>query len=66
MSDVLDSLDPAVLAKLHALRTQLVEALGDDLQALITYGSVVRGGYVDGYSDIDLLVILRRDDRSVL
>jgi predicted nucleotidyltransferase len=44
----------------------LVAALGKDLQALIVYGSAVRGGYVEGRSDVDLLVVLGKDDRATL
>ncbi len=53
-------------AKLDALRDSLLAALADDLQALIVYGSAVRGGYVEGRSDVDVLVVLRRDDRATL
>lgn len=56
----------SIQSKLEVLRTSLIAALGDDLQALIVYGSAVRGGYVEGRSDVDLLVVLRKDDRATL
>lgn len=62
----LDELPAPVKAKLEALTTKLVVSLGDDLQALVVYGSAVRGGYVDGRSDVDLLVVVRDDSRAVL
>lgn len=56
----------SIQSKLEALRDSLVAALGEDLQALIVYGSAVRGGYCEGRSDVDLLVVLRKDDRATL
>jgi hypothetical protein len=65
-SKQLDRLPSATKTKLHELRDTLTGALGDDLQALVVYGSAVRGGFVEGRSDLDLLVVLRRDDRPTL
>jgi predicted nucleotidyltransferase len=59
-------LPASIRSKLEALRDSLIAALGDDLQALIVYGSAVRGGYVEGRSDVDLLIVLRKDDRATL
>jgi predicted nucleotidyltransferase len=59
-------LPASIQSKLEALRDSLVAALGKDLQALIVYGSAVRGGYVEGRSDVDLLVVLGKDDRATL
>jgi predicted nucleotidyltransferase len=59
-------LSASIQSKLDALRDSLVAALGEDLQALIVYGSAVRGGYAESRSDVDLLVILRKDDRATL
>jgi predicted nucleotidyltransferase len=59
-------LPASIRSKLEALRDSLVAALGDDLQAMVVYGSVVRGGYAEGRSDVDLLVVLRKDDRATL
>lgn len=63
---LLDSLPSKTKSKLEELRDALVSALGDDLQALVLYGSAVRGGFHEGRSDVDLLVVLRRDDRPIL
>lgn len=65
-SKQLEPLPPFVADKLHALEQALVQALGDDLEALVVYGSAVRGGYVEGRSDVDLLVVLRDDGRAGL
>lgn len=65
-SKQLDSLPPKTKSKLEELRDALVGALGDDLQALVLYGSAVRGGFHEGRSDVDLLVILRHDERPIL
>jgi predicted nucleotidyltransferase len=62
----LDTLPPPIKAKLEALAEALRTSLGDDLQALVVYGSAVRGGYVEARSDIDLLVVIRDDSRRVL
>jgi predicted nucleotidyltransferase len=59
-------LPASIQSKLEALRDSLIAALGDDLQAMVVYGSAVRGGYAEGRSDIDLLVVLRKDDRATL
>jgi predicted nucleotidyltransferase len=66
MTSSLDRLPFKTKSKLEELRDALVSSLGDDLQALVLYGSAVRGGFQEGRSDVDLLVILRRDDRSIL
>lgn len=42
--------------------TAVRNALGDHLESVVLYGSVARGEYVDGVSDINLLVLL--DDIS--
>lgn len=45
-------------AQLDALVARLLAALGDNLAALVQYGSSVRGNYVPGASDINLLILL--------
>ncbi|MDR1909939.1 MAG: nucleotidyltransferase domain-containing protein, partial [Spirochaetaceae bacterium] len=43
--------------------TSEIEAVfGGDLGAVILYGSAVRGGYRRGFSDINILIILERND----
>jgi predicted nucleotidyltransferase len=63
---LLQSLPANVRRRLEELVESLRDALGDDLDAIIAHGSVVRGEYVEGHSDIDLLLVLRRDDREKL
>jgi predicted nucleotidyltransferase len=58
----LAALPPAALPPLRELTEALVDAQGDNLAALVVYGSAVRGGWVEGVSDIDLVVVLRDTD----
>jgi predicted nucleotidyltransferase len=46
--------------RLDGLRAALLTALGDDLVSLIVYGSLARGGYRDGQSDVDLAIVVRQ------
>lgn len=59
-------LQAAVRAKVDDFTTQLVTAIGSDLAAVVVHGSSVRGGYREGQSDIDVVVVLERDSRSTL
>lgn len=63
---LLQSLPANVRRRLEDLVRSLRDTLGDDLEAIIAHGSVARGEYVEGHSDIDLLLVLRRDDREKL
>lgn len=51
-----------VQSVLHKLRKELTVALGDDLDAVILYGSQARAT-ATGDSDIDVLILVR-DDRN--
>jgi len=53
-------------AKLDQLASSLTKTLGDNLVALVVHGSAVRGGWRDGASDVDLVLVLRDDAESVL
>jgi len=55
-------------ARLHTeqLVRALRDTLGDALAAVVVHGSLVRGGYDANRSDVDVLVILERDDRALL
>src|SRR6185295_8163489 len=55
----LDALPQATRAPLAELVSGLERAAGDNLVSLVVYGSAVRGSYVDGVSDIDVIVVLR-------
>lgn len=39
--------------------------MGENLTGIILVGSAARGDFVDGFSDLDLLLILRHDDGAV-
>jgi predicted nucleotidyltransferase len=57
-STAFEALHPATHAPLSALKDGLEKAEGANLAALVVYGSAVRGGYVPGDSDIDVVVVL--------
>jgi predicted nucleotidyltransferase len=57
--DKLALLPGAVRARLAELEKSLRAALGDDLVALVVHGSVVRGEYRPGESDVGVIVVLR-------
>lgn len=59
-------LHPQVRAKVEDFTQQLVAALGSDLSAVVVHGSSVRGGYLEGQSNIDVVVVLERDTRATL
>jgi predicted nucleotidyltransferase len=59
-------LPPLVRDRLTELQESLEHLLGDDLVALIVYGSAARGGYREGTSDVDLMIVLRQDVRERL
>lgn len=59
-------LNPQVRAKVDDFTRQLAGALGSDLSAVVVHGSSVRGGYLEGQSNIDIVVVLERDARSTL
>ena len=44
---------------LEQLQSELVERLGDDLQAIVAFGSLARGGFDPERSDIDLVIVPR-------
>ncbi|WP_437638165.1 nucleotidyltransferase domain-containing protein [Sorangium sp. So ce854] len=55
-----------VQARLVELKESLERTLGDGLACLLVYGSAARGGYRDGQSDVDLMVVLREATRDRL
>lgn len=62
----LAALSTTTLERLDELKKALVGALGDDLVALVVYGSAARGGYKEGTSDVDLAVVLKSAPREKL
>lgn len=52
-------------ARLETFARDARTALGDDLVALIVYGSAVRGG-LTLHSDVDVLAVVRHDDAALL
>ncbi|KYF61769.1 nucleotidyltransferase domain-containing protein [Sorangium cellulosum] len=55
-----------VQARLTELKESLERTLGDELACLLVYGSAARGGYREGQSDVDLMVVLNEASREGL
>jgi predicted nucleotidyltransferase len=55
-----------VRKSLEDLVSALQDRLGGSLSAVLMHGSAVRGGYVGGRSDVDLIVVVRRASRAAL
>ena len=55
----LNELPASVRVGLEELRSGLVAALGDRLESLVVHGSAVRGGFEEGRSDVDVIVVLK-------
>ena len=60
------ALPPQVRDRLEAFRHSLREALGENLQAMLIYGSVAFGAWNEGTSDVDVMIVLRDDRRDLL
>jgi len=65
-AEILDALPPATHDVLRELTSGLKTALGDCLTALVVYGSAVRGGYREGESDIDIVLVLKDTSLAML
>lgn len=62
----LEALPPPVKAQLDAWLARVVSTLGDELVGVLVHGSVVRGEYQPGSSDVDVVVVLRNAARAQL
>ncbi|MFO0631713.1 MAG: nucleotidyltransferase domain-containing protein [Nannocystaceae bacterium] len=60
------ALPPRTREHLLRLADALVEGFGDDLVGVLVHGSLARGGFDPERSDIDLVVVVRRDGRERL
>jgi len=56
------ALPAAVRERLEEFKKNLETALGDDLVGILVHGSVVRGEYRPGESDVDVIVVLEKAD----
>lgn len=54
-----ESLPDGVRDRLNDLKTSLEKSLGDDLVGILVHGSVVRGEYRPGESDVDVILVLK-------
>jgi len=61
-----EKLPEPVRARLNELGSTLAQQLGDNLVALLVFGSAVRGGWREGASDVDLVLVLRNPTREAL
>ena len=61
-----DALPSGVRARLAELTKDLEAALGDGLIGVLVHGSVVRGEYRPGESDVDVIIILDKADFAQL
>jgi predicted nucleotidyltransferase len=61
-----EALPAGVRERLAEFTKNLETALGDDLVGILVHGSVVRGEYRPGESDVDVVVVLERADFAQL
>ena len=61
-----EKLPEAIRARLNELSSTLATQLGDNLAALLVFGSAVRGGWRAGSSDVDLVLVLKDPKREAL
>jgi len=59
-------LPSAVEGRLGELAGTLRSQLGDNLVSLLVFGSAVRGGWAQGRSDVDLVLVLREPSHDAL
>jgi hypothetical protein len=57
--DLFAALPPNVGPRLEELQQALITILGSDLQALLVFGSAVRGDFRPGHSDIEIMIVLK-------
>lgn len=55
----IQNLPEGLQKRLQALQGELVRSLGDNLVAILAFGSAARGEFREGTSDMDLVVVLR-------
>lgn len=63
---VLALLPIAVRSRVEELTATLQKVLGPELEAIVAYGSAVRGGYVPDRSDVNLAIVLHSDTPATL
>lgn len=65
-ANVLAALPMAVRARLEELIKSLAKTSGHHIEAIIAFGSAVRGGFDAQRSDVDILLLLKSDAPEVL
>jgi len=66
MTDSFSKLPETVRGRLTELASTLATELGENLVSLIVFGSAVRGGWRQGASDVDLVLVLKDPKRDAL
>lgn len=66
MGNPIEALPDGLRRRLQALQADLVRLLGDNLVALLAFGSAARGEFREGTSDVDLVVVLREATPAAL
>jgi predicted nucleotidyltransferase len=62
----MDALPEPLRKRLQSLQGELSRALGDNLVALLVFGSAARGEFREQVSDVDLVVVLREASAAAL
>jgi predicted nucleotidyltransferase len=65
-TDLLSTLPGPVRGHLESLRSGLLAALGERMQALMIFGSLPRGEYRPDHSDVDVLLVIADPSRAAL
>lgn len=66
MESGLSNLPPLVKTRLDELVSSLKASFGEDLDAVLVYGSAARGGYRPEESDVDVMLVLKDDPETKL
>ncbi|MCS6901076.1 MAG: nucleotidyltransferase domain-containing protein, partial [Myxococcales bacterium] len=59
MKNPIDALPESLRKRLQGLQGELMRLLGDNLVALLVFGSAARGEFREETSDVDLVVVVR-------
>lgn len=55
-----------VQGRLEELSSSLQEIAAEDLASIVVHGSVARGDWVEGSSDVDVIIVLKKAERGTL
>jgi predicted nucleotidyltransferase len=66
MKNPIEALPEGLRKRLQGLQGELVRSLGDNLVALLVFGSAARGEYREETSDVDLVVVVKEATAAAL